>query len=240
MFPSDQRLRFWSPSFRRNLLITAPADSAADSPDSATDSAADSAAESVSQSAVGDAGISMIFPPSLPVNQTMSDGVHTLLLLPMVGWPPLRCSRKQSISISAFPAAAVHSSSSRPSSYGGHPDPHSQGGYRSYGGSSSSSRSSQYGPFVNLEANAGRHGGSVKAQLSVPSSSSSSPSPSSSPPSSGNQKDGELKQSPSWAQPGSTEPLPWDKKEPALDNPGFEIPFYFYLLASSIVAIAAV
>ena len=70
--------------------------------------------------------------------------------------------------------------------------------------------------------------------------SSSSPSPSSSPPSSGNQKDGELKQSPSWAQPGSTEPLPWDKKEPALDNPGFEIPFYFYLLASSIVAIAAV
>ena len=120
----------------------------------------------------------MIFPPSLPVNQTMSDGVHTLLLLPMVGWPPLRCSRKQSISISAFPAAAVHSSSSRPSSYGGHPDPHSQGGYRSYGGSSSSSRSSQYGPFVNLEANAGRHGGSVKAQLSVPSSSSSSPSPS--------------------------------------------------------------
>lgn len=47
---------------------------------------------------------------------------------------------------------------------------------------------------------------------------------------------------PSWAKPDSEEPPPWARDE-AKDNSsqqGFEIPFYVYLLASTITAIAAV
>lgn len=47
---------------------------------------------------------------------------------------------------------------------------------------------------------------------------------------------------PSWAKPDSDEPPPWARDE-AKDyslQQGFEIPFYVYLLASTITAIAAV
>ncbi|KAJ0097733.1 hypothetical protein Patl1_29338 [Pistacia atlantica] len=47
---------------------------------------------------------------------------------------------------------------------------------------------------------------------------------------------------PSWAKPGSEEPPPWAREE-AKDyssQQGFEIPFYVYLLASTITAIAAI
>lgn len=44
---------------------------------------------------------------------------------------------------------------------------------------------------------------------------------------------------PSWAQPGSSEPPPWERKQ-AVSEPGFEIPFYAYLLTSCVVAIAAI
>ena len=42
---------------------------------------------------------------------------------------------------------------------------------------------------------------------------------------------------PTWARPGSDEPPPWTRAE---SGQGFEIPFYVYLLASAITAIAAV
>lgn len=47
---------------------------------------------------------------------------------------------------------------------------------------------------------------------------------------------------PSWAKPNSEEPPPWARKEGKEIGPqqGFEVPFYVYLLASSITAIAAV
>ena len=102
MLQYDQRHHFWSPSFHRNLLITAPlpTDSAFDSPDSAA-----THEKFIPQSVVCDAGIMMIFLPPLPVkNQAMSDVFHPLLLLPMVGWPLLRSSRMRSISIFASPS----------------------------------------------------------------------------------------------------------------------------------------
>ncbi|CAH9128709.1 unnamed protein product [Cuscuta epithymum] len=45
---------------------------------------------------------------------------------------------------------------------------------------------------------------------------------------------------PSWAKPGSQDPPPWARDEPQKESLSFEIPFYVYLLASSITAIAAV
>lgn len=45
---------------------------------------------------------------------------------------------------------------------------------------------------------------------------------------------------PSWAQPGSDEPPPWARQESQKDSSGFQLPFYVYLLASAITAIAAV
>ncbi|KAL8550017.1 hypothetical protein ACS0TY_008731 [Phlomoides rotata] len=45
---------------------------------------------------------------------------------------------------------------------------------------------------------------------------------------------------PSWAQPGSDEPPPWARQEAQKDSSGFEVPFYVYLLASAITAIAAI
>ncbi|KAM4118675.1 hypothetical protein ACB094_02G220200 [Castanea mollissima] len=48
---------------------------------------------------------------------------------------------------------------------------------------------------------------------------------------------------PSWARPDSDEPPPWAQNESASQQQqqqGFEIPFYLYLLASAITAIAAI
>ncbi|RDX89728.1 hypothetical protein CR513_28515, partial [Mucuna pruriens] len=47
---------------------------------------------------------------------------------------------------------------------------------------------------------------------------------------------------PSWAKPDSDEPPPWARDEPNKNSSqqGFEIPFYAYLLASAITAIAAI
>ncbi|XP_059645307.1 uncharacterized protein LOC132286901 [Cornus florida] len=48
---------------------------------------------------------------------------------------------------------------------------------------------------------------------------------------------------PSWASPDSDEPPPWARDEASAQNSsqqGFEIPFYVYLLASAITAIAAI
>lgn len=45
---------------------------------------------------------------------------------------------------------------------------------------------------------------------------------------------------PSWAKPGSDEPPPWARQEAQKKSSGFEVPFYVYLLASAITAIAAV
>ncbi|KAK2363749.1 hypothetical protein QL285_088698 [Trifolium repens] len=49
---------------------------------------------------------------------------------------------------------------------------------------------------------------------------------------------------PSWAKPDSDEPPPWAKNEAqnktGSSEQGFEIPFYAYLLASAITAIAAI
>lgn len=49
---------------------------------------------------------------------------------------------------------------------------------------------------------------------------------------------------PSWAKPDSDEPPPWARDEANNNNSvsqqGFAIPFYVYLLASAITAIAAV
>lgn len=45
---------------------------------------------------------------------------------------------------------------------------------------------------------------------------------------------------PSWARPGSDEPPPWARKEAQRETSGYEVPFYVYLLASAVTAIAAV
>ncbi|KAL2951467.1 hypothetical protein AAZX31_19G051700 [Glycine max] len=48
---------------------------------------------------------------------------------------------------------------------------------------------------------------------------------------------------PSWAKPNSDEPPPWAQDEPnnnSSQQEGFEIPFYAYLLASAITAIATI
>ena len=47
---------------------------------------------------------------------------------------------------------------------------------------------------------------------------------------------------PSWAKPDSEEPPPWARDEASASSSqqGFEIPFYVYLLASALTAIAAV
>lgn len=47
---------------------------------------------------------------------------------------------------------------------------------------------------------------------------------------------------PSWAKPDSDEPPPWAQESSAgtSSQPAFEIPFYAYLLASAITAIAAI
>lgn len=47
---------------------------------------------------------------------------------------------------------------------------------------------------------------------------------------------------PSWAKPDSEEPPPWTREEgkESGNNQGFQVPFYIYLLASSITAIAAI
>ena len=47
---------------------------------------------------------------------------------------------------------------------------------------------------------------------------------------------------PSWAKPDSDEPPPWAREDGKKENPesGFEVPFFVYLLASAITAIAAV
>ncbi|MED6182085.1 hypothetical protein PIB30_025321 [Stylosanthes scabra] len=44
---------------------------------------------------------------------------------------------------------------------------------------------------------------------------------------------------PSWAKPNSDEPPPWARDE-ASSTEGFEVPFFVYLLASAITAIAAI
>ncbi|KAG6387665.1 hypothetical protein SASPL_152857 [Salvia splendens] len=45
---------------------------------------------------------------------------------------------------------------------------------------------------------------------------------------------------PQWAQPGSEEPPPWAREEAQKESSGVEVPFYAYLIASSITAIAAI
>lgn len=46
---------------------------------------------------------------------------------------------------------------------------------------------------------------------------------------------------PSWAEPDSDEPPPWARDEAkSVSNQTFEIPFYAYLLASAVTAIAAI
>lgn len=45
---------------------------------------------------------------------------------------------------------------------------------------------------------------------------------------------------PSWAKPGSDEPPPWARNEAQKESSSFEVPFYVYLLASVITAIAAI
>ncbi|KAI4301179.1 hypothetical protein L6164_034485 [Bauhinia variegata] len=49
---------------------------------------------------------------------------------------------------------------------------------------------------------------------------------------------------PSWAKPDSDEPPPWARDEPnnsaSQQEEGFQIPFYVYLVASTITAIAAI
>nr|GMD56402.1 uncharacterized protein LOC109172650 [Ipomoea batatas] len=54
------------------------------------------------------------------------------------------------------------------------------------------------------------------------------------------EEDGEDPSVPSWAKPGSEEPPPWARNESQKDSSSFEVPFYVYLLASSITAIAAI
>ncbi|KAI5082185.1 hypothetical protein GOP47_0001928 [Adiantum capillus-veneris] len=71
----------------------------------------------------------------------------------------------------------------------------------------------------------------TRAQRSEPSPSQTSPP---------QEPDTQSSNVPSWAQPGSSEPPPWERKQAAPDQAAFEVPFYAYLLASVVVAIAAV
>ncbi|CAK9159283.1 unnamed protein product [Ilex paraguariensis] len=50
----------------------------------------------------------------------------------------------------------------------------------------------------------------------------------------------EEQSTPSWAAPDSEEPPPWARDEAQKSSSGFEIPFFVYLLASAITAIAAI
>lgn len=45
---------------------------------------------------------------------------------------------------------------------------------------------------------------------------------------------------PSWARPGSDELPPWARQEAQKETSGFEVPFFVYLLASAVTAIAAI
>ncbi|KAK4430391.1 hypothetical protein Salat_1339800 [Sesamum alatum] len=56
----------------------------------------------------------------------------------------------------------------------------------------------------------------------------------------GDDDNGEDPSVPSWARPGSDELPPWARQEAQKDSPGFEVPFFVYLLASAITAIAAI
>ncbi|KAK1439268.1 hypothetical protein QVD17_05084 [Tagetes erecta] len=53
-------------------------------------------------------------------------------------------------------------------------------------------------------------------------------------------KEDEEQSTPSWAKPGSDEPPPWARNETQQSSSGFELPFFVYLLASAITAIAAI
>ncbi|KAH6837640.1 transmembrane protein [Perilla frutescens var. hirtella] len=53
-------------------------------------------------------------------------------------------------------------------------------------------------------------------------------------------EEGEDPSVPSWARPGSDELPPWARQEAQKETSGFEVPFYVYLLASAVTAIAAV
>ncbi|VFQ74920.1 unnamed protein product [Cuscuta campestris] len=55
-----------------------------------------------------------------------------------------------------------------------------------------------------------------------------------------NEEEEEDQSVPSWAKPGSEDPPPWAKGESKKDSFSFEVPFYVYLLASSVTAIAAI
>lgn len=56
----------------------------------------------------------------------------------------------------------------------------------------------------------------------------------------GEEEEGRDPSVPSWAKPGSDEPPPWARNEAQTESSSFEAPFYVYLLASVITAIAAV
>lgn len=45
---------------------------------------------------------------------------------------------------------------------------------------------------------------------------------------------------PSWAKPGSDESPPWARDEVQQDSSSFEVPYFVYLLASTVTAIAAI
>lgn len=45
---------------------------------------------------------------------------------------------------------------------------------------------------------------------------------------------------PSWAKPDSDEPPPWARDEVQQDSSRFEVPYFVYLLASAVAAIAAI
>ncbi|KAI3712754.1 hypothetical protein L1987_71319 [Smallanthus sonchifolius] len=54
-------------------------------------------------------------------------------------------------------------------------------------------------------------------------------------------KEDEEQPTPSWAKPGSEEPPPWARNETQQQSSSsFELPFFVYLLASAITAIAAI
>ncbi|KAI7728024.1 hypothetical protein M8C21_006091 [Ambrosia artemisiifolia] len=53
-------------------------------------------------------------------------------------------------------------------------------------------------------------------------------------------EDDDPQPTPSWAKPGSEEPPPWARNEAQQASSGFELPFFVYLLASAITAIAAI
>ncbi|KAJ0683622.1 hypothetical protein HanPI659440_Chr16g0660341 [Helianthus annuus] len=53
-------------------------------------------------------------------------------------------------------------------------------------------------------------------------------------------EDEEPQSTPSWAKPGSEEPPPWARNEAQQASSSIELPFFVYLLASAITAIAAI